>query len=107
MQVSLAPQAVESSFRRHGRTAAWICALIMWGLAAYGFTFAEVILPLSEGRMILNGAAAYWAAGGEALLGLGIACIPFCKPRPERATITCGVCCAAGVLLLWTGTLLS
>jgi hypothetical protein len=78
----------------------------MAGLAVYGFTAGQVVLPTSDGRIILHGSAAYWAAVGESLLALGIGSVPFWKPWPARWTIFGALSFVVGALLIWVGTLL-
>jgi hypothetical protein len=99
-------QSVQQYTKRQGRSAAIVLALIMGGLAVYGFAMAQVVIPLSNGRMILSGTAAYWAAAGQAWLALGIGSVPLWQPRAARWTVFGALSFALGMLLVWVGTLL-
>jgi hypothetical protein len=82
------------------------CALIMLGLALYGFVTAQVIIPLSSGRMILTGIPAYCASAGELLLGIGIASMPQWTARCDKWTIGGVLAMAGGAIVVWIGTLM-
>jgi hypothetical protein len=103
------PIQVQSAYQseRQGHAAALVCALIMGGLAVYGFAAGQAVVPTSNGRLILSGTAAYWAAAGQVLLALGLCSVPCWKAGLSRGTVFGALNLILGALLVWVGTLLN